>query len=192
MAQYKYQRAHLLEFNLENQPPTPLNEYYWTGQGTLSFDAGSGVKEWVGSAPHQVVPLKLAPFESTTGEVARKIVGTIAIGKNVDVQRNAVLERDLGPVPCKVHLIRKEVNSTTWIRVKTFEGRTGKSGLKNNLWTFNIEARNHDAFRKNVKKWSHEFQTTQRFNIAGELIKNDMGMEFLSDLQNTKPVAWPN
>ena len=159
-----YRRAHLLRFTVLNQPLSQLETHYWTGNGEFEFDVGegAGVEQWQGTEFNENALLQLAPMQSTAEGIPSKIQGRIAIGNMADVQRNAVLERDLGPLPVSVYLLSRNPGTRAWTRVRTFRGRTGRSSLVDGNWEFSIEARNNDADRQREGVWSHENQIKKK------------------------------
>lgn len=188
-----YRRAYLLKFTVINQPLSQLETHYWTGAGELEFDVGEGdgVETWNGTEFNENALLELSPFQSTAEGIPSKIQGRIAIGEFADVQRNAALERDLGPMPVSVYMISRNPADRTWARVRTFRGRTGRSSLVDGMWEFAIESRNNDADRQRQNVWSHENQVKKKFTVGTEIFKNDQFFEFMSDLANSQPVEWP-
>ena len=188
-----YRRAYLLRFTVLNQPLSQLETHYWTGNGELDFDVGegAGVEQWQGTEFNETALLELAPMQSTAEGVPSKIQGRIAIGNLADVQRNAVLERDLGPLPVSVYLLSRNPGTRAWTRTRTFRGRTGRSSLVDGMWEFAIEARNNDADRQRVGVWSHENQIKKKFTVGTSIYKGDRFFEFMQDLANSQPVAWP-
>lgn len=193
-SQYKYEVAMLMEFEVANQPSTPLETRYWTGQGELDFDAGSGTQTWHGTTFNENSLVSLSPLQSTTGSIPQRVQGRIIIGELADLQRHAALERDLGPLPVDIHLIFKNT-AGTWTRLRTFEGRTGESGLINGDWNFTVEQRDHDRDRKEERVVSHETLYARKFEYGSgntkRTVRNARGLEFLQSLVNNKQIKWP-
>ena len=186
-----YRRAYLLKFDVSNQPLTALETNYWTGHGEFQFDVGDGVETWHGTEFNETALLDLAPIQSTAEGIPSKVQGRVAIGEAADVQRNAVLERDLGPMPVHLYLISRNPGTRAWTRTRTYRGRTGRSGLVDGMWEFAVEARDNDAERKVENVWSHENQVKKKFTIGTEIFKEDQFFEFMQSLANSRPVDWP-
>ena len=186
-----FRRAYLLKFDVSTQPMTELETNYWTGHGEFTFDVGDGDEMWQGTEFNDTALLEIAPMQSTAEGVPTRLQGRVAIGSNADVQRNAVLERDLGPMPVHVYLLERDPETRAWTRTRTYRGRTGRSGLVDGMWEFAVEARANDADRKRENVWSHENQVKQKFTIGTEIFKNDLFFEYMQDLANSRPVDWP-
>ena len=193
-----------LEFDLPDQTPTPLDTHFWTGEGNIPFTelppifqppTGSGIDSWQGTEFNENSLVSLSPIQTTAGSVPARLQGEIIIGELADVQRNAVLERDLGPLPVNVHMISKNT-SGAWTRRRTFEGRTGLSSLIDGKWNFTVEQRDHDKDRKETRIWSHESMYARKYEYGSgntkRTVRNARGFEFLQSLAQGEQVQWPN
>ena len=190
-----YEAANLVEFffTASNPAHDDFPTRFWSGQGDLEFALpGESAKTWLGTKVNEESVLEISSLENTAQGVAERLVMTVAVGKNADAKRHAILERDLGVLSFNLHFIRRDRGSDTWRYFpRTFKGRLSNSRFAQGKWWYDVEGRVHDSERLRSAVWAHENQKDRWKNLAAGNTGDDLGFEYLKDLEAGKKIQWP-
>ena len=182
------QIEYLIEFDVSEQPTTPLQERWWTGNGNLNFAVGGGAAvEWQGTRWGDNTVVDVSGIDSTSEDVSQRISLSMAFSSVNATLRNALNEKDLGPIPVTIYIVWKRAGDAAWNRLpRTIKGRTSRSGMTEGTWSVEVENRNHDRDRKAPDRWA---DTVQKVIHPG-----DKGMEFMTALEEGHKFefTWPN
>ena len=188
-----YDVANLVEFVFAQANPAP-DEFptrFWTGPGTLTFALpGESAKEWIGTLVNDQAVLDLSAVENVSQGVAERLVMSVAVGRHADAKRHAILERDLGAISFNLHFLWRERGTDTWNHFpRTYKGRLSNSRFANGRWNYDVEGRVHDNSRLRSAIWANDNQRGRYRDLGGS--GDDLGFEYLKDLEAGKELQWP-
>ena len=190
-----YETANLVEFffTAANPANADFPTRFWSGPGELTFALpNESAKTWTGIVVNDQAILDLSAIDSTAQGVAERMVMSVAIGKNADAKRHAILERDLGAISFNLHFIWRGRGSDTWLYFpRTFKGRLSNSRYAKGRWNYDVEGRVHDNSRLRSAIWAHDNQKDRWRNAASGNTGDDLGFNYLKDLEAGKDIQWP-
>ena len=101
----QYDVEMLMEFSLAATPPSGFISTWWTGEGDLQFDAGTGSKTWNGTRFGDKAIMRISGTQSSSDTVSSRVLIQVAVGDSADVTRHSILARDLGPFDVDLYWI---------------------------------------------------------------------------------------
>ena len=182
----QYDVEMLMEFSLAATPPNGFIPRWWTGEGDIDFDTGSGTETWSGTRFGDKTIMKIGGTQSSSDAVSSRVIIQVAVGDNADVTRHSIMARDLGPFDVDLYWIQRESGSGgAWTRIpRRLKGRISRSEFSGGIWEFEIENRNHDVDRQRVNTWSDSIQKAQ--------YNGDECFSFMQSLEEGVDIDWPN
>ena len=187
--QYDAETLFLLE--PVQQPTPPLPTRWWSGRGTLQFDAGDGHGErsWLGSGFGDTHVMSVSGINASADGVPQRMGISIGIDETREDIRHATTVRDLGPVAATLYFVYRETGAETWtlmsdgVEPRVIKGRSAQSTFDNGVWSFEVENRVHDADRLLVDIWSHSVQQARH--------SGDLFFEFTASIEEGLEFDWP-
>lgn len=188
--QYDVETLFVLEPTIQPTPPLPTR--WWTGRGTLQFDAGdgAGTQSWIGSSFGDTQVSGVSAVEATADGVPQRMSISIALDETRDDIKHSATSRDLGPVAVTILFVYRETGTEAWSLMsdgadaKTIKGRSAQSTFEAGMWAFEIERRVHDADRLAVDVWSDAVQRTKH--------TGDRFFEFAASVEEGLQFDWPS
>ena len=189
-----YETANLVRFIFAagNPAPDEFPERFWTGEGDLEYALpGESSFTWLGTRVNEQSVLDLSAVENVSQGVAERLVMSVAVGKNADAKRHAILERDLGAIEFNIYFIWRERGTADWLYFpRAFKGRLSNGRFAQGRWNYDVEGRVHDSSRLRAAIWANDNQRG-RYRAISSATSDDLGMEYLKDLEAGKDLQWP-
>lgn len=190
VVEYDLETLFLLEPAQQATPPLPTR--WWSGVGTLQFDAGdgNGDRDWLGSQFGDTQVMGVSAISATADGIPQRMGITIGIDSTRDDIRHSVTAVDLGPVAVTMYFVYRETGAEAWTLMhdgtepRVIKGRSAQSTFVKGVWSFEVENRVHDADRLVVDVWSDSVHQAKH--------PGDKGMEFVASIEEGLDFDWPH